>query len=347
MESSRPYRFPPEAAGLKFARTVDRSALHRWALSEVFLADARRVGETDYVAAAQLPSTHPYYAERSSRLQVPDPLLLLECARQAETYGGHEFFGVPKDCKFLLRSWSVSLPGLLTAPVGERPGRLLMYVRTTDRRGAADDVRRLTYRIELQLDGHHVGRVTIEVGYIPGAVYDVVRLRGRSAPLTPFADIPHAATLLDPAQVGRREATNVVLTDVEIGADEVCAPLRVPVENRSMFDHAQDHLPGMVLMEAARQLCLYASAELFGASAAHTTPVHFAFSFTRYAELDAPTTVRMVHTGSIESEVSDAVEGRIFPVRFEQGDAIVAEGRMQAVTVGARRGLPRMAEVAR
>ncbi|GAA2244644.1 ScbA/BarX family gamma-butyrolactone biosynthesis protein [Streptomyces amakusaensis] len=330
-----------------FTRTVDRSALHRWALSEVFLTDARRIGETDYAAAAQLPSTHAFYVERASRLRVPDPLLILECARQAETYGGHAFFGVPKDSKFLLRSWSMSLPGLLTAPVGDRPGQLLMHVRTTDRLGVAGDVRRLTYRVELRLDGHHLGRVVIDVGYVPDAVYDVLRAQGRSAPLPPFADIPRTATLLDPAQVGRRDPANVVLRDVAVGPDGARAVIRVPVENRSMFDHAQDHLPGMVLMEAARQLCLYTSAELFGRSAAHTTPVGLDFSFTRYAELDAPTTVRVLQSEDPGTGVAGTAEERAFHVRFEQGGTVVAAGRMNTATADARHTAPRTPEAAR
>jgi hypothetical protein len=344
MAARIPHDFPAAAGELGFTRTVDRDTLHRWALSEVFLTDARQVDEADYVAAAQLPSAHAYYVERASRLPVPDPLLLLECARQAETYGGHAFFGVPRDSKFLLRSWSMSLPGLLTAPVGDRPGHLLMYVRTGDRRGAVGDVRRLTYRVELAMGRHRLGRVSIDVGYIPGVVYETVRSQGRSAPLTPFGDIPYSASLLDPADVGRREPANVVLRDVRVGPDGAWADIRVPVENRSMFDHAQDHLPGMVLMEAARQLALYTSAELFGTSVPHTTPVAFDFSFTRYAELDAPTTVRILGSGnsavpaSGAGEFAGVAEVREFRVEFEQGGAAVASGRMSMATAGVLRG---------
>ncbi|MFE0132908.1 AfsA-related hotdog domain-containing protein [Streptomyces sp. NPDC059037] len=327
MRTEVPDGFPAEAMNLEFNRTVDRSSLHRWAISEVFLTDARKTSETDYVAAAQLPPAHAYYADRSSRLDAPDPLLLLECARQAETYGGHEFFGVARDSKFLLRSWSMSLPGLLTVPRGERPGELVMGVRTGNRRGAAGDVRRLTYDIDLALSGHHLGRVSIDVGYIPGQVYDTVRAQGRGRPLGPFPQADRAGSSVRPAHVGRFDPANVVLRDVTAGADGVTATVRVPLDNPSMFDHAQDHLPGMVLMEAARQTCLYAAAERLGASVSHTTVTGFDFSFSRYAELDAVTTVRV--TGP---EPGESAGTHTFQVEFEQDGAVIASGVTHTVT---------------
>jgi hypothetical protein len=59
-----------------------------------------------------------------------------------------------------------------------------------------------------------------------------------------------------------------------------------------MFDHAQDHVPGMVLMEAARQLALAALAEGRGSAVANLAVVTLAAKFSQYAELDTPTRLR-------------------------------------------------------
>nr|MDT0665959.1 hypothetical protein [Micromonospora sp. DSM 115978] len=48
--------------GLTYQRTVDRSLVHRRALTEVFLTDTRALAADRYVTGAQLPALHAYYA---------------------------------------------------------------------------------------------------------------------------------------------------------------------------------------------------------------------------------------------------------------------------------------------
>jgi hypothetical protein len=328
----------PGSASLEFLRTVDRSQLHRWALSEVFLTDARQVGEDEYLAAAQLPPSHAYYSEHTSRLGSPDPLLLLECCRQAETYGGHEYAGASPSSKFLLRSWSMELPGLLTVPDLERPGELRIAVRTSNRRGSPGDVRRLTFGIDMKLAKRCLGFVSMDVGYIPAEVYDTVRLQGRGRPLVPFKDLPRETTHIAPHLVGRSDPSNVVLASADVGSDNASATVRIPLDNRSMFDHGQDHLPGMVLMEAARQLCLLGVSDLWGASVSRTTVAGFDFSFTRYAELDVPTKVHIRKTEPYAHEDNLSLmlpDLRTFYIEFEQDGDVIVSGRMHTTTVAA------------
>ncbi|MGI5359649.1 AfsA-related hotdog domain-containing protein [Streptomyces sp. CA-252508] len=52
-----------------------------------------------------------------------------------------------------------------------------------------------------------------------------------------------------------------------------------------MFDHPVDHVPGMVLLEAARQ----ATAAVLGDG--DMLPIAITSQFTRYAELDEPCSV--------------------------------------------------------
>ncbi|MET7679197.1 AfsA-related hotdog domain-containing protein [Streptomyces sp. NPDC005423] len=325
----------PGAANLEFMRTVDRSLLHRWALSEVFLTDARQAGPDEYLAAAQLPLLHAYYTGHTSRLDAPDPLLLLECCRQAETYGGHEYAGVSRKSKFLLRNWTMELPGLLTVPQQDRPGELRISVRTSDRRGTPGDVRRLKFGIDMKLYQRCLGFVRMDVGYIPAEVYDTVRLQGRGRPLVPFKDLPRQTAHVAPHLVGRSDPANVVLVSATVGSDSASAAVRVPLENRSMFDHGQDHVPGMVLMEAARQLCLLGVSDLWGASVSRSTVAGFDFSFMRYAELDVPTTVHIRKTEPYAHEDNLSLmlpELRTFYLDFEQDGDIIASGQMHTTT---------------
>ncbi|WP_051385665.1 AfsA-related hotdog domain-containing protein [Actinokineospora inagensis] len=321
-------------AGLSYLRTVDRSLLHRRSLSEVFLTDATPAGADRYLAAAQLPPAHAYYTDHALRVPVPDPLLLLESARQAETYGGHAFFAVPDSTKFILRSWRVRLPGLLTA-AATGSDAVAMDVRTSGHRGRPGRLRALTYDSAVFLGGVPVGAVTIDVGYLTGESYRQLRLDRRDGVAPPSSsDIQVPPPGVPARAVGRSDQANVVLAEAKVDDEHAVAALRVPVDNRSMFDHAQDHVPGMVLMEAARQLCLLAGDDYFAASPARTTVAGFDFSFSRYAELDAPTTVTLFRPGPADPELSAALPAvRTYPVEFAQHGEAIAVGTMSTTTV--------------
>ncbi|WOT40112.1 AfsA-related hotdog domain-containing protein [Streptomyces coeruleorubidus] len=88
----------------------------------------------------------------------------------------------------------------------------------------------------------------------------------------------------------------------------------------SLFDHAQDHVPGMVLMEAGRQTALLTAEELFGAPAASWSLTGLEASFGAYAELDEPLTV----IGDGHEGAADAAGTVSVPVTFEQGGRGVA-----------------------
>ncbi|WP_327659686.1 MULTISPECIES: AfsA-related hotdog domain-containing protein [unclassified Streptomyces] len=333
---SAPHR--SEQAELSFTRTVDRRILHRWALSEVFLTDVHHTDDGGYRAAAQLPWKHPYYGDHLTRLDCPDPLLLLECVRQAETWGGHAVAGVGEDRQFLLRRWTMALPGLLTAPDTQRPAEVSVAVTTSGAQGPAGSPRRLTFAADVGVWDHHVGRVRIEVGYIPSDVYAAVRESGRGRPLPDFDALPRTTSSLAPHWVGRTDRHNVVLDDITVDGQGTSARVCAPLDNRSMFDHAQDHVPGMVLMEAARQLCLFTGAELHGTSAAHTTVAGFDFSFSRYAELDAPLTAHVRHSGPYAED--DALASALprlttHHVEFLQDGALCARGVLHTTTARA------------
>ncbi|WP_051342484.1 AfsA-related hotdog domain-containing protein [Pseudonocardia spinosispora] len=324
---------------LTFVRTVDRSLLHRSSLSEVFLTDSRAIDSGRYLAGAQLPSAHGYYTDSLLRVGLPDPLLLLECSRQAETYGGHAHFGVPRDTKFILRRWAVDLPGLLDA-VGTPPRELALSVNTSDRRGGLGrQLRGLTYHVDLHLEGVELGRVSIEVGYLPSDTYRDLRVARRGSPPPASDELapPAAAGRVAPHLVGRANPDNVVLTDAVFDRDRVTARVRVPVTNRSMFDHAQDHLPGMVLTESARQLGLLAGTEFWGTPPSATTLIGLDATFTDYAELDAPITLTMRREPVAGPEPDFRCQrlpgARTNLMTFEQGGMVIAEARVTMIAV--------------
>ncbi|MGH4011146.1 MAG: ScbA/BarX family gamma-butyrolactone biosynthesis protein [Pseudonocardiaceae bacterium] len=341
----------PDALGhagdLSFSRTVDRSLLHRSALSEVFLTDARRVDERRYVAAAQLPPAHPYYTSYSLRPRLLDPLLLLECCRQAETLGAHEYFGVGMGSRFVLREWSMRLSESSAISVPRGPAELIMLVTTRDAREHRRQLRGLRYEIDMYTRGTWLGQVRMSVSYLPPDSYDFLRSRRRGSrpPTTDEYQPVAGGHPAEPYLVGRTNPVDVVLLDPVIGPLSASATLRVPVDNSSMFDHALDHVPGMILMEAARQICLLAGNEYYGSSTTRTAMVAVTASFTAYAELDKPIMVAVDRTPVAEPagmSVQDAFPGaQWMSVAFWQEEAPVSTATpAMATIVESGRGIP-------
>lgn len=316
------YVLDPDLRELQFVQSVDRRLLHRRALSEAFLTDTVAVGGNRFLAAAQLPSSHAYFTDHAGHTVI-DPILLLECARQAETYGAHAHLGVDADTKFVLQAWSMRLPGLFGAHAG-RPVELTMDVTTNHPAGAA--ARSRAYDVRLLVAGATVGDIHLEVGYLSPDVYAFVRTGRRGSPPVSSDDVEPGAATVAPEDVGRTNAVNALLVDPVEDGKAVTAGVRVPNDHVSMFDHALDHLPGMVLTEAARQACLLAGASLLGRPAAQTSVSGFDLRFSKFAELDAPT--------SVSATPEDRGEGATrFRISVRQNGSEIAEGSMDTAVV--------------
>lgn len=317
---SSPESFPLPLPEPSFAGTVDLALIHRRNPSEAFLTDVVATGPHDFVAGAVLPAAHPHYRGHTGPSRDRDPLLLLECARQAETSAAHALFGVEPDARFVLRNWSAEL-----VPFEAEPGRteLMITAVTRNPKLMRDRIRGLDYELVLWEAGARVGVVRMEVGYVSGTAYTVLRARKHNGSPPSSDDLgPTSGTRIDPARVGRLRATDVVLLDVS-GGDQITARLRVPTENPSLFDHAQDHVPAMVLMEAARQLAALATHEWGGAAPDRTALMSMRASFAAYAELTEPIELTATPAGDRiavvfrqeGTEIAEAEIGMAVPAR--------------------------------
>lgn len=308
--------------------TVPRESVHRHSQSEVFLGSAGPGPDGSFTARAVLPRAHPYWTDHAHP-RTADPLLLLECCRQAETYAAHEYFGVSADTKFVLVDWSLALEPAADGPaVAGTEVAIDATTHDVERRG--DALRSLAYRMRLSVSGAPAGEVRMRVRYVPEAVYRAMRARrGGSAPPSSleYRGRPDGVPA-PPAEVARTAADNVVLLDVRRDGDAVRARMRVAGDHPSLFDHAQDHVPGMVLMEAGRQAALLALARFGGHPAADWRMSVLRAEFSAYAELDAPLTVT-----ALRPEPADGADGALgVRVTFAQSGGTPAEAYFAAVT---------------
>ena len=308
---------------LSYMRTVDRGLVHRDSLGEVFLTDLAALDAGSYAVAAQLPRSHAYYGDHLLRPSTYDPVLLLEASRQAGLAGAHQFFGVPADHKFILTHLRIHLEHPERIVVGPAPFPLTMLVRVADRKIREGVTTGVDSEVELSVNGVVIGRASVGLRFRSPSSYLSLRLgnrNGQELPSSATHACPVIGTPVAPHLVGRTNPDNVVLVDASAQGNTARATLRTPTGHPSMFDHPQDHLPGMVITEGARQLALFAALDTRGMSSAKTFPTDLDVVFTRFGELEQET----VLTASVgEQRRIDANHAGIY---YTQGGVMELDG---------------------
>lgn len=241
---------------------------------EALVTGWRPLTEASQLVTARWPREHGFYVEGGRY----SSLLLTESLRQALALLTHTVHDIPLTHRL---GWeqirSTVDPGALSTGSGAGEVELLITHPQVRRRRLGSV--HLTSQVEATLAGRPIGTASLRYSAHPPAIYD--RLRGehadaarafaRALPLTP----PVPAAL-----VGRGDAGNVVLSPTS-GTHTWL--LRVDTSHRVLFDHPHDHIPGMVLLEAASQ-----AAQLTTAAGAvvPVVPVVFDTTFYRYVEFD-------------------------------------------------------------
>ena len=295
---------------LRYSRTVDRELVHKTAVNEVLVTDSVE-HRGHYYVAAQLPVSHAYYNDTADGgLNV---LAVVEACRQAETLVAHRYLGVEFGTKFLLHKWEYDLVRDACHDVSGAPMSLVIDVRVTDRCDRGGRLRRATVRTEvLALTDEactRVGDLSLDVSYVPPEAYAAVRA-GSAAAIVSSAELMTPPTLVSCADVGCSTDRNVVLDAPVRTQRGMHAQLRPPTDNASMFDHVQDHVPAMLIMEAARQALALCTDE------PTASPERASARFGAYTELSEPAVVEYLHN-------NDAPGRRTVTVR--QAGKITAE----------------------
>ncbi|GAA4007929.1 hypothetical protein OG252_22755 [Streptomyces sp. NBC_01352] len=258
----------PSGAG----RPVTQRLVHKSDAAEVLLTRWSRTAPDSFRVAACWPGDHPFYTAESGAYQ---PLLVSETIRQLFPLLCHAGYEVPDGHHLVWEEYGVDL-----APETLRPGPALPELRVTcsDIARRRTHVAAMTMDVDLVRDGAVRARARSRFTIQAPAVYD--RLRGdrtdteraMAAAIPPPAPAPAEA-------VGRDRTEDVVLSPTE-RPDRW--QLRVDTRHPKYFDHAVDHVPGMLLIEAARQAAQAVR------HPAPVLPAGMETAFRRYVEFDAP-----------------------------------------------------------
>ncbi|WKX71344.1 ScbA/BarX family gamma-butyrolactone biosynthesis protein [Streptomyces sp. XD-27] len=253
---------------------VPRAYTHKSNPAEVLLTTWGQTGPDAYTVTARWPRVHDFYL---TRYGMHDPLLLSETIRQTLPLLSHGAYEVPFGHQLLWRDFRWDLDPEALAADGE-PAELTLHLtcpEVTYRRNRAASV---ALEVEAVRGGVRLGTARTRFAIQDRAVYE--RLRGRYADAAEA--MARALPLPPPAParpLGRDRFEDVVLSPTD-GPHRW--QLRTDTAHPVLFDHAVDHAPGMLLIEAARQ------AAQAVADPRPTIAAGMDIVFTRYAEMDAP-----------------------------------------------------------
>jgi len=231
----------------RWNQTIDRRLVHRDSIAEVLLTDLLRTGEAEFLLAAQWPRSHRVY--RPDHNGRHDPMLILESIRQAGLAVSHVGFGVGFDQQSLMREVSFTLDPR-TEPRGLlRSTDIAITVSCRDLIVRAGELRGMTLDLSFAADDLPFATGSGSVRWIPAPRYAALRDRGGER--RDWDQLRWSSTLPPRVPSALRDTADVLLA-AEPGPG-LRRRLVTPLDHPVYFDHALDHAPGMLLMDAAWQ----------------------------------------------------------------------------------------------
>ncbi|WP_416970740.1 ScbA/BarX family gamma-butyrolactone biosynthesis protein [Streptomyces sp. 4F14] len=241
-------------------RTVSRHLVHRRSVAEVLLTDALRVSDTRFLVAAQWPLRHSTF--RPDPEGRHDPVFAAETIRQIGLLIPRLFLGSPPETRLLIRTVGFALDPGAEPRAAFGASDVLCEARLSDVRQVPSrpGPLSLSMRVAFSCGGVPFGHAEGRLRTLTPQQYEALRTgRVQCPPLAPAGERPA------PAEVGVGGEGGVLVSRAADGTVRVDpADLSHPL----FFDHPSDHVPGMVLLESARQavcLALGRGARLLGA----------------------------------------------------------------------------------
>ncbi|TDT23050.1 A-factor biosynthesis hotdog protein [Streptomyces sp. BK208] len=255
--------------------TVAREFVHRAAFAEVFLTGWRATGQDTFTVTAQWPRSHSFY---TSEHGVHDPMLMAETVRQTFPLLAHAAYGMPFGYQLSWSHFQLTLnPQAMR--IERTPAEIELRVRCSDIRYQRGLPASMSMDIEALRDGATLAVAGTRFGCHSPKIYERLRA-GRAGVSEVFAGAPRPTDPAPCAAVGRTRREDVVLSP---SGTPRRWQLRLDTDHPVLFDHAVDHAPGMVLLEAVRQAATAASAG-FGPGILTALDI----VFHRYVEFGSP-----------------------------------------------------------
>ncbi|MDB1090273.1 ScbA/BarX family gamma-butyrolactone biosynthesis protein [Streptomyces sp. ACA25] len=291
---------------------VSRHLVHKSAHAEVLLTGWLAVDDT-FIVTAQWPRGHGFYHPRRG---FHDPLLFAETVRQALSLLSHEAFDVPLDHQLVWKDLSFHvLPDALR--VGPQPLEVRLVVTCVEAVRRRGMLAAACMRMTAWADGSALGHAHTRYSAHSPGVYRRLRA-GRHDTAAARANALPPAEGVPPEKVARHLPGDVVLSPTR---HLRTWQLRVDLDHPILFDHPVDHVPGMLLLEAARQ------AAITSHPAGCTIVTSMTTRFHRYLELDRPVWL------TLTSDSSDLLNVRVEQDHVTCFEAAVGTTRQQRASL--------------
>ncbi|WP_406327074.1 AfsA-related hotdog domain-containing protein [Streptomyces sp. NBC_00203] len=299
-------------------RTVPKQLVHKRAVEQVLTTAVARAGDR-LLGSAQLPRLHRHYNDTT----VPyfDLLLVGEAARQTVEAIVHELLEVPLDSRFVLSDLRIEFTDPEAVRIPRVPADLLVELHVARLRRRRDgSVRTLEGTALCRIGDREAARFSGTLLFLAADAYEILRtddaLPGEPLPKEPMPGKPMPGEPVratnparaDPPSVGRNDPRNVVIGGLRTNGAEAEADLVFDPDDPVFFDHPLDHLPGMLLLEAGRQLALATWSHIHRVPATRLLATSCHARFQEFADLADPVVCRARLTP--DSTVEVVVEQR-------------------------------------
>ncbi|WP_344281701.1 ScbA/BarX family gamma-butyrolactone biosynthesis protein [Streptomyces hebeiensis] len=243
---------------LSWSRTVARELVHRTSVAEVLLTDVRRLADGRYVAAACWPRSHPTFPRDGDGRH--SPLMVVETLRQLGIYIPLRYFAVSADAHALITDLRYAIDPMTEPRAESGATGVTCLVRASEVRRASDGtVFGLRLHVSCLAGGVLFARAGGGARFLDPVRYEAVR-EGRAHGAAPLPARSDGRARPDPRRVGAAGPRDLVIrTDGGRAGGRPVLVEPVDPHHPFFFDHPTDHVPGMVLLEAARQAAAFES----------------------------------------------------------------------------------------
>ncbi len=283
---------------------------HKLNDSEVFIENILRVSNKRFQSDCRVINDHPFYSDFNASIGFINPLYLLECARQIETYLSHKEFGICLDSKFLLRNWSINYN--ITPLRNSNNIKVDIFTKNSINQKMTKNV----FNIIFSKNDRVISEIKINVTYVSSASYKLIRKNIQTSPQQ-----IELKENLQPESVCYNSTRNVILTRLHDTPPYISTIININKNNKSFNDHEQDHITGMNLTEAAKQLCYYYLSKMHE-NIGYFIPTEIDGDFFNYVEINIPAIVKI-------QKVSLYKDIYFFNVNVLQNESIMASLKLK------------------